>query len=60
MHSEKLTENQRTTIVNALRVAAEVYDGHAKAMKEAEQSELERQFKRQACEARLLADDLEA
>ena len=55
-----LAEKHRQTIVNALRVAAEVYDGHAKAMHECEQSSLERQFKRQAAEARMLADDLEA
>jgi hypothetical protein len=63
MHKEqtmpRLTEEHEQTILNALRVAADVYEKDATAVS-SEVSGLSGQFTRQAEEARRLADSIEA
>lgn len=55
----KLTNGQYRTIVNALRIAVEIYGNDARAMDDAGQPRLARQFYAQQDEARTLADVIE-
>lgn len=57
---EDLTPSERATVANALRVAATVYDADAEMLRCDGQPREEEQFKRQAQEARALADRFES
>lgn len=54
-----LTERQRTTIINALRVAAGVYNDDAATMHRANEWRLAEQFRLQRDEAESIADGIE-
>lgn len=54
-----LTNDEYRTIVNALRVAAELYNAEAHTMTEAGQVRIARQFDAQETEARRLANAIE-
>lgn len=59
----KLRPSDETTIVNALRVAAEIYDDSAGTVRDDDQNgdvSVAEQFDRQAKEARELAERIEA
>lgn len=51
-----LTEDERTTITNGLRVAAERFEGHVKVVREEGYHGLGDQFQKQAKDSRSLAD----
>lgn len=53
------TGQELSAITAALRIAADAYTADAAVMAANAQPGLERQFKRQACDARMLADRIE-
>lgn len=59
MPTFEFTERELQTAVNALRVAAERFNDHAKTMRDAFVPHLAQQFERQASESRELAAKLE-
>lgn len=55
----KFTDTELALINCALRAAADVFTADAARMAENGQPGLEKQFKRQACDARILVDRIE-